>query len=475
MVELENRTKRSNRSALVIAAVVVLLSWLALGIVAGGCGTREGEAPEDDLETVVAGLSRCATPITSIDPSAPLIDLAVLREIVGEARVVLLGDSRHDASEQFRLKHRIIRFLVEEMGFETVALEESMATALPVDAWVRGGEGDASELVADLGAWYIWDTAEVLEVVRWLREVNTGRGSDHSVRFAGVDISDGAHRGLENVIEFVGRVDSAASAALNGRDLGSEVFSEDFWPESISRYQALDSFARSQVGDRLQRLVRLLQDRRAAYATRSSAHEIDLVLRQAELVLEAHRMFAAFADGEDPGRAFTQAGIIRERAMADTVKWLLEKPGKGGKVVVWAHNAHVAKRPIDFAIPNRPQLDGMVPMGALLADELGGDVVSIGFSFQGAADPKWLPDAAVGTVDDVLAGADLRFGLVDIGSVPSDSRAGDWLRRPQAMRAEGGTMTCVPAHSFNAVAFTKILTPTTRSSASQRRLRSLSD
>jgi erythromycin esterase len=43
---------------------------------------------------------------------------------VANAEVVGLGESTHAAHEQFAVMHRIVRFLVEEMGFRCVALEE---------------------------------------------------------------------------------------------------------------------------------------------------------------------------------------------------------------------------------------------------------------------------------------------------------------------------------------------------------------
>ena len=42
-------------------------------------------------------------------------DLKLLKQIVGKAEVVCLGESRHDIHEQFKLKHRFIKYLVEEM------------------------------------------------------------------------------------------------------------------------------------------------------------------------------------------------------------------------------------------------------------------------------------------------------------------------------------------------------------------------
>ncbi len=94
------------------------------------------------------------SPIDTIDPEAGTGDLAPLRRIVDDARVVCLGESRHDASEQFQLKHRMIRYLVEEMGFSVIVFEEGMAHAKAVDDYIQGGAGDPAAILGELSAWF---------------------------------------------------------------------------------------------------------------------------------------------------------------------------------------------------------------------------------------------------------------------------------------------------------------------------------
>ena len=67
-----------------------------------------------------------AVNIRTIEPGSGFEDFQSLRKAIGDARVVCLGETRHDIHEQFRLKHRIIEFLVEEMDFSVFAMEESL-------------------------------------------------------------------------------------------------------------------------------------------------------------------------------------------------------------------------------------------------------------------------------------------------------------------------------------------------------------
>jgi erythromycin esterase-like protein len=72
---------------------------------------------------VTGWIGQHALPLATIDPAAPLTELAPLRQLVGDAQVVGLGESTHGAGALFALKHRIVRLLVEELGFGCVALE----------------------------------------------------------------------------------------------------------------------------------------------------------------------------------------------------------------------------------------------------------------------------------------------------------------------------------------------------------------
>ncbi|MBV8932074.1 MAG: erythromycin esterase family protein, partial [Kutzneria sp.] len=72
----------------------------------------------------VARLGREAIrPLRTLDPAAPLDDLAWLDEAVGDARVVAIGESAHYNHESYLLRHRLLRYLVERHGFTAYATE----------------------------------------------------------------------------------------------------------------------------------------------------------------------------------------------------------------------------------------------------------------------------------------------------------------------------------------------------------------
>ena len=55
--------------------------------------------------------------LTGNDPAAPLDDLEPLKQLIGKATVVGLGETIHTSGGYYRMKHRLFRFLVERAGF----------------------------------------------------------------------------------------------------------------------------------------------------------------------------------------------------------------------------------------------------------------------------------------------------------------------------------------------------------------------
>ncbi|WP_063001756.1 erythromycin esterase family protein [Nocardia mikamii] len=125
---------------------------------------------------VTLWIERHAHPLTVSDPSGPVTDLAPLREMAGPATVVALGMSTRDTHELSVLAHRMLRYLVEYLGFRSLVLEGDDATSTAIDTYVRTGAGDPRALLA--AARSFWRTEELLDVVEWVRLYNRQHPGD---------------------------------------------------------------------------------------------------------------------------------------------------------------------------------------------------------------------------------------------------------------------------------------------------------
>ncbi len=125
-------------------------------------------------------------PLTHVEPDSPLDDLTPLATIVGDATIVMLGEATHGTREFFQLKHRIVRYLVTNLGFTLFGIEASWPECTDINDYVVNGIGEAAQALAGQGFW-TWDTEEVLSLIEWMRSYNSVTPHDRRVRFFGFD------------------------------------------------------------------------------------------------------------------------------------------------------------------------------------------------------------------------------------------------------------------------------------------------
>ena len=159
------------------------LAGPAVGLMSGGL-VRPASAGY--AGPIVDWIDRRARRLRGIDPGLPDSDLAPLRGIVGPARLVGLGEASHGTHDLFVLKHRVARFLVERLGFRTIAWEEAWASGLQIDRYVTRGEGDPMEIARQTT--YHLQYEALVDLMRWMRQFNEHRPRGDQVRFAGADV-----------------------------------------------------------------------------------------------------------------------------------------------------------------------------------------------------------------------------------------------------------------------------------------------
>ncbi len=76
-------------------------------------------------------------------------DYEPLMELVGNARVVLLGQASYGTHEFYASRARITRHLIEQKGFGAVSIEADWADASRVNRYVQG-DGEDSDARAAL-------------------------------------------------------------------------------------------------------------------------------------------------------------------------------------------------------------------------------------------------------------------------------------------------------------------------------------
>jgi erythromycin esterase len=92
-------------------------------------------------DAVIAALKANEIPIKTVEAGNGFEDLKPLKRIFKDVRFVGLGEETHGTREFFQFKHRMLEFLVKEMGFRVFAIEASYSACQNINDYVMGKNG----------------------------------------------------------------------------------------------------------------------------------------------------------------------------------------------------------------------------------------------------------------------------------------------------------------------------------------------
>jgi erythromycin esterase-like protein len=365
-------------------------------------------------------------------------DYDALLELVGDRRFVLLGEATHGTHEFYRERARITKRLVEEKGFNAVAVEADWPDAYRVNRYVMGQsyDTDATAALADFQrfpAW-MWRNRDVVGFVEWLRARNDShRHHQTKARFYGLDLYS-LRASMEAVIAYLDTVDAEAAIAARERyscfdHLGSDGAR---YGESV----ALDV----KVPCENEVIAQLVDLRRLAHqiAARDgwvAEDEFFFAEQNARLVRNAEEYYRQMY------RAEVSSWNMRDRHMAGTLDALvshLDHQLGRTRLVVWEHNSHVGD-----ARATAMGAAGELNVGELVRTRWNSDCLLVGFtthhgrvtaasSWGGPAERKHVRPALSGSYEQIFHESDLDQFLLPLGG-----EAGQILSEPRLERAIG--------------------------------------
>lgn len=332
-------------------------------------------------------LRRFAEPLD--DPGAPEFARTFAR--LADARVVLIGEASHGTAEFYQARAAITRLLVEQHGFEIVAIEGDWPDAAQVDRQLRGNPRPANEPPFSRFPSWMWRNREVKDFLAWLREHNEGLSADRRVEFRGLDIYS-LRGSIGEVLRYLDRHDPQQAAEARRRyacltpwqdnpvDYGRAVFEGDSSPCE----QAV-----------ITQLNELLMARLEALAPHEDSFD---AAQNARVVRAAEHYYRAMYRG---GSA---SWNLRDNHMFDTLRQVLRRRGPQARAVIWAHNSHIGD-----ASATEMGWNGQFNLGQLCRTHWGDSAVLLG----------------MGTGSGVVAAADRWDGEMCLKPV-RPARADSW-------------------------------------------------
>ena len=380
------------------------------------------EEVRDLLATPTTGVA--TAPIRIAETPAEVIDRAAvdapggvppreaLEQIIGDARIVLIGESSHGTQEFYEARAEITKWLIEEKGFCAVAAEADWPDAYRVNRYVGGLGADRSPTGALSGferfpAW-MWRNVVVRDFVEWLY-LHNERRREHGERqtgFYGLDLYS-LHRSMQEVIAYLENVDPVAAARARDRYACFDHTSAD--DGQAYGFAAAFGAGLSCESQAIDQLVEI-QRNALEYARRDgllAEDELFYAQQNAQTVRNAEVYYRAMFGGR------VTSWNLRDQHMAQTLGALLahldRHDGAGpARIVVWAHNSHVGD-----ARATEVGADGQLTLGQLVRERYGDDSRLIGYTtysgtvtaaseWGGIAERKFVRPALNGSLEELF-------------------------------------------------------------------------
>jgi len=250
---------------------------------------------QDNVQKVITNLNEIIKPLKTLNADSNFNDIDFLKDILDGKEVIALGEVTHGSREIFDYKDRLVRFLVVNLGFKAIAFESDYISLEIIDDYINGKLGQVKSLSGT--PLHINN----LRMIEWLKKYNSSQSEENKVHVYGLEA-----RGFNNISARILQV----FIDLNTSDRQileklKQTYYVDLKKDDIN--------AIATVVENLNKLVK----------TQVQQHYINLLAQNAEIYYE-------------------QKIGVRDKYMSENASWLRER-AKNKKLIVWAHNGHVAK------------------------------------------------------------------------------------------------------------------------------------
>jgi erythromycin esterase-like protein len=357
--------------------------------------------------------------------------------MIGDSRLVLIGEASHGTHEFYRLRAQITKRLIAEKGFTAVAVEADWRDAYRVNQFVRfqGKDQDAIDALAGFRrfpAW-MWRNADVLDFVGWLRNYNELHHASRRAGFYGLDLYS-LHASIRAVLNFLDKVDPEAARRARYRYACFEDFGEDTQAYGYAASFGLSKSCEDEVINQWMEMRR-----RTADLARRDGHtfpdEFFFAEQNARLVKSAEEYYRSMFQEK------ISSWNLRDSHMAETLDALVQHLGTAHtKMVIWAHNSHLGD-----ARATEMGHQGELNLGQLVRQRYGKQSVLVGFStftgtvtaaseWDGPAERKHVRPALPGSYEALFHSTGMSKFLLLLND---QDEARSLLREPRLERAIG--------------------------------------
>lgn len=310
---MKKRTKHSKIWYIVFALLGVMVLAMLIFMHFGGFNTGKNINPEEFV--------KYAQSVENIT-------------IPESTQIIALGEATHGNVEFQQLKLDVFKQMVEKYDVKAFLIEGDYGGCEQVNRYIHGGEGTAEEAAAAIG-FAIYRTDEMAKLISYMKQYNESTAEGEDLRFYGFDMQRTSYS-----FQFLN--EACKELEVDNTILQKLMECEDWSGEC-------DYLSRMEIINQVKNELNGKKD------STKAMHFADMLLQYCE--------FQMMKD--------TDSSTLRDRFMAENVKWILQQEQQMGceRIFITGHNCHVAK------------WGSFDSMGKLLSNELDNGYYVIGTDF----------------------------------------------------------------------------------------------
>lgn len=286
---------------------------------------------------------------------------------IGDAPIVMLGEASHGTHEYYTWRAKISKILIEEKGFNFIAVEGDWPDCYRLNRYIKGynAVGDtAAQVLHEFNRWptWMWANWEIAALAEWMKKRNQGLPANRKAGFYGLDVYS-LWESMDYIMQYLQKTDPDTLKKAEEAYRCFEPYRKDEGRSYAYTSRMVPKLCETEVVNMLGAIRRKMPQYNTDHENVFSAEQNAIV------AVNAEKYYRAMVGGGP------ESWNIRDRHMAATLNRLLAFHGENAKAIVWQHNTHIGDaRATDMAA------EGMLNTGQLAREQhKDKNVVLVGF------------------------------------------------------------------------------------------------
>ena len=388
--------------------------------------------------------------LRSISYDQDFSDLIFLENLLNGKRIIQLGESSHGSKEFNLTKVRLIKYLHQELAYQVIAFESSLLGCHIEDKIIENLSSFSATSYCIFG---VWHTREVEELFAYIQQT---KATANPLILAGFDVQHSSFR--EDVQSYSGFILPII-----------EAFDEqytDFVEQTINDYFDVESHMAGCYDKTAVDCDYISSHAESVKLMLNNVHEFLEAADESTLVSETQKQDYRMTKlvltnlGKNLDRGLNYAANtqksrgLRDEVMASNINGLAEQMYPDKKIMIWAHNEHIAH---DFTLPILEAEDDR-SMGYYLNQYWGDQLYTVGLymnrgvSAANDRSPITVSPLINNSLEAIAASLNTAAVFVPFDQSESDSDGNRWTRQMVSVKYWGEfNIQLVPENCYDAL------------------------